>query len=597
MNSTPSTTHDADQDDLSLSVLWTPEESATPAEPAGDMGDVLLSEGNIDAAKLTQARGIAAKTPGKSLARVMLDLGVSPLAVQQALAAVTGLPFEQPGPDNVDVKLLHRLGLDYCQKHQVLPLGLRGNRLMLGVTDVDDLLVVDEVRHKLAVAVKPVIVCPRDVEIVIAAFKQESTSETDVPVDDIIAGIEEDDVELVQTKEQELDLEKMAGESPVIRFVNYLIFNAVKESASDIHIEPQEKKLQIRYRIDGVLFEMMNPPLSMHPAILSRLKVMANLDISERRLPQDGRIRVMLHGRKLDLRLSTLPLAAGEKAVLRILDTRAISVPLEDLGMDDNILVAWRHQIAQPHGILLVTGPTGSGKTTTLYSSLNQMDRGKLNISTVEDPVEYHLGGINQTQIFEKIGMTFAASLRALLRQDPDVIMIGEIRDAETARIAIQASLTGHLVLSTLHTNDAPSAVTRLINIGVEPYLIGAALNAIIAQRLIRRICPHCKVPAQPDEHAVKYLRMHDVPIATLVMGRGCDRCRGTGYTGRLGLFELLPLDDFLRDKIAANPTVTEFRRLCVERGMKTLREDGFEKVREGRTTVDEILRVTESTI
>jgi type IV pilus assembly protein PilB len=394
-----------------------------------------------------------------------------------------------------------------------------------------------------------------------------------------------------------MDLAKMATESPVIRIVNYLIFNAVKEGASDIHIEPQEKRLKIRYRIDGILFEMMNPPHHMHAAILSRLKIMANLDISERRLPQDGRIRAMVHGRKLDLRLSTLPTAQGEKAVMRILDTRSIQVSLDNLGMDADNLLMWKRQIEQPHGIILVTGPTGSGKTTTLYASLGQMDVNQLNISTVEDPVEYHLGGINQVQVHEKIGMTFSAALRSLLRQDPDVIMVGEIRDAETARIAIQASLTGHLVLSTLHTNDAPSSITRLINIGVEPYLIGAAVNATLAQRLVRRICPNCRQQVRPKEQIAEHLAMHGIAADQVSEGKGCEKCRDTGYLGRVGLYELLPLDDMLRDRIASNPSVTEFRRLCVERGMVTLREDGFRKVGQGLTTVDEVLRVTESTI
>jgi len=327
------------------------------------------------------------------------------------------------------------------------------------------------------------------------------------------------------------------------------------------------------------------------------LKIMANLDIAERRLPQDGRIRAMVHGRKLDLRMSTLPMAQGEKCVLRILDTRSIQVPLDDLGMGEDALLMWKTQIKQPHGIILVTGPTGSGKTTTLYASLGQMDRQRLNISTVEDPVEYHLGGINQTQTHEKIGMTFAAALRALLRQDPDVVMVGEIRDKETANIAIQASLTGHLVLSTLHTNDAPSSVTRLINVGVEPYLIGSALNACMAQRLVRRNCSHCTEQVEPEAHVKEHLQMHGINVNKVAMGKGCDKCRNTGYSGRLGLYELLLLDDLLRDKIAANPNVTEFRRTCIERGMVSLREDGFNKVVDGKTTVNEVLRVTEASI
>jgi type II secretory ATPase GspE/PulE/Tfp pilus assembly ATPase PilB-like protein len=325
------------------------------------------------------------------------------------------------------------------------------------------------------------------------------------------------------------------------------------------------------------------------------LKIMANLDIAERRLPQDGRIRAMVHGRKLDLRVSTLPMVQGEKCVLRILDTRSIQVGLNDLGMDEDALHIWKNQIDQPHGIVLVTGPTGSGKTTTLYASLSQMDREKLNISTAEDPVEYHLNGINQTQVHSKIGMTFAAALRALLRQDPDVIMVGEIRDVETAKTAIEASLTGHLVLSTLHTNDAPSAITRLINIGVEPYLIGSAVNGVLAQRLVRKICEHCKQPAKANATVSDHLAMQGISEDQIFEGAGCDKCRGIGYAGRLGIYELLVLNDQLRDRIAGNPNVTEFRRMCVEGGMVTLRQDGFRKVTQGLTTVDEVLRVTES--
>jgi type IV pilus assembly protein PilB len=335
----------------------------------------------------------------------------------------------------------------------------------------------------------------------------------------------------------------------------------------------------------------------MHPAIVSRLKIMSNLDISERRLPQDGRVRAVVHGRKVDLRLSTLPTVNGEKVVMRILDNRSISVGLDDLGFGENELTIWKKQIDQPHGIILVTGPTGSGKTTTLYASLRQMDANKLNISTVEDPIEYHLSSVNQTQVHAKIGMTFSAALRALLRQDPDVVMLGEIRDKETAEIAVQASLTGHLVLSTLHTNDAPSSVTRLINIGVEPYLISAAVNAILAQRLVRKICPHCKEEFNPSDEMKEFLQLQGFASEKTFKGKGCDRCRKTGYTGRLGIYELLVMDDTLRDMVTSNPDVTHLRKLCRERGLVTLREDGFHKVMKGMTTVDEILRVTESAV
>src|SRR5436305_4708070 len=416
-------------------------------------------------------------------------------------------------------------------------------------------------------------------------------------VESIIRDISEDDVQFVKVAKDDVpDLQKLDNESPIIRFVNYLIFDAVKQGASDIHIEPKEKALKFRYRIDGVLFEAMNPPHTMHAAIISRLKIMANLDIAERRLPQDGRIRAMVHGRKVDLRVSTLPTSFGEKVVIRILDNRSINVALEDLGFGENAMTIWKNQIEQPHGILLVTGPTGSGKTTTLYSSLRCMDGNKLNISTVEDPIEYNLPAANQVQVHEKIGMSFSAALRSLLRQDPDVGMLGEIRDAETARIAVQASLTGHLVLSTLHTNDAPASITRLINIGVEPYLISAAVNAILAQRLVRKICQHCKEEYSPSQEMREFLALQGFMQQQTFRGKGCDKCRKTGYSGRLGIYELLIMDDNLRDMVTTNPDVTHLRKLCRERGLVTLRDDGFQKVIKGLTTVDEILRVTEST-
>ncbi len=562
------------------------------------VGDALVKAGAITPEQLTSARNVIARSPGRRLVDVVMEMSPDTAKVQRVISEATGVPFERVDYDKiVSVKQLESLGADYCLKNGVIPIRPHGSRLLLGIVHADNLIAVDEVSAKLGQSIKPVLVTPQDIAKAIERHREDSSSTKEVAVDDIIADIDEDDVELVQNDEEDLDLEKQAGESPVIRYVNYLIYNAVKEGASDIHIEPQEKKLQVRYRIDGVLFDAMNPPGHMKNAIVSRLKIMANLDISERRIPQDGRIRAMVHGRKLDLRMSTLPMVAGEKVVLRILDTRSIQVNLDDLGMSEDMLIMWKNQIKQPHGIVLVTGPTGSGKTTTLYAALNQMDRQKLNISTVEDPVEYHLNGINQTQTHESIGMTFAGALRALLRQDPDVIMVGEIRDGETSKIAIQASLTGHLVLSTLHTNDAPSAVTRLINIGVEPYLIGSALNAVVAQRLVRKICQHCKTQRPPDEHIAEHLAMQGIAIDEVWMGKGCDRCRNTGYAGRVGLYEMLLLNDQMRDRIAGNPNVTEFRRMCIEGGMVTLRQDGFMKVARGQTTVDEVLRVTEASV
>jgi len=561
-----------------------------------DLGEALVAEKVITAEQLTSARNVTARSPGKRLADAFLEMDVDKIEVQKIVARLAGMSFERIDLEKVEsTKQLEMLGADYCLHNGVIPIRPKGQRLVVGITHVDDLIIIDEMQAKLGQTIKAVIVAPEDVAAAIETYRETSSTSSDLAIDDIIADIDEDDIALVENDDDDLDLEKMAGESPVIRFVNYLIYNAVKEGASDIHIEPQEKKLQIRYRIDGVLFDAMNPPGHMKAAIVSRLKIMANLDIAERRTPQDGRIRAMVHGRKLDLRMSTLPMVSGEKVVLRILDTRSIQVDLDDLGMSEDMLMMWKAQINQPHGIVLVTGPTGSGKTTTLYSSLGQMDRQKLNISTVEDPVEYHLGGVNQTQTHDSIGMSFSMALRALLRQDPDVIMVGEVRDGETAKIAIQASLTGHLVLSTLHTNDAPSAITRLINIGVEPYLIGSALNGIIAQRLVRKICDNCKEQTVPEEAIAEHLAMQGLTMDKLWAGAGCDKCRNTGYAGRVGLYEMLLLNDNLRDKVAANPNVTEFRRMCIEGGMVTLRQDGFDKVAKGITTVEEVLRVTES--
>ena len=564
-----------------------------------ELAQALVKAGAVSSEQITSARNVISTSPGRRLVDVVLDMAPDAAKVQQVVAEKTGLSFERVSYDQIEsIKQLELLGDDYCLKNHALPIRSHGSRLVLGVIHADDLILIDEVQAKLGTSVKPVLVTPQDIAGVIESHREDSSAGNEVAVDEIIGDIDEDDVEVMQTEDEDIDLDKQeAGSSPVIRFVNYLIYNAVKEGASDIHIEPQEKKLQVRYRIDGVLFDAMNPPGHMKNAIVSRLKIMANLDIAERRTPQDGRIRAMVHGRKLDLRMSTLPMVQGEKVVLRILDTRSIQVKLDDLGMSEDMLFMWKNQIKQPHGIVLVTGPTGSGKTTTLYSSLNQMDRQKLNISTVEDPVEYHLGGINQTQTHESIGMSFSAALRALLRQDPDVIMVGEIRDTETAKIAIQASLTGHLVLSTLHTNDAPSAVTRLINIGVEPYLIGSALNAVVAQRLVRKICEHCKTQRPPDDHIAEHLAMQGIAIDEVWVGQGCDKCRSTGYAGRVGLYEMLLLNDQLRDRIAGNPNVTEFRRMCIEGGMVTLRQDGFQKVARGLTTVDEVLRVTEASV
>ena len=590
----------APQVDISKAVseVFRPEESEETGGLSCQLSEMLVEIGNISAEQVTNAEKIVEQTPGRSLVDVLLEQGADEESVLSVVAKSAGVAFEridlEKGLDGgFDGKLLQRLSLEFCQGNQIVPLRTEGSRVVVGTLNPSDVFTIDEIRSRLRVAsVKVVIVTPSDIFSALEMVGGASAAEMDLT--DILADVDEADVEVTTAQNAEaVDLESQAGESPVIRYVNYIIQNAVKEGASDIHIEPGEKKLKVRLRVDGVLFESMNPPPQMSAAIVSRLKIMADLDISERRVPQDGRIRCVVGGRKLDLRVSTLPSGYGEKVVMRILDTKSINVQLEDLGFDERTLEIWRGQIHQPHGIVLVTGPTGSGKTTTLYSSLRQIDKVKLNVSTVEDPIEYHLDGITQTQTHEKIGMTFAKALKALLRQDPDVIMLGEIRDHETAHTAVQAALTGHLVLSTLHTNDAPSSVTRLVNIGLEPFLVGAAVNGVLAQRLLRRLCPHCKHQEAPSEDMAEFLELQGLPSDELWAPKGCDRCRNTGYAGRVGIYEMLAVDDELRDIIARNPNVSEFRRLCLERGMCSLRQDGINKASSGMTSVQEVLRVT----
>jgi type IV pilus assembly protein PilB len=581
-----------------LSEVYQPELT----EKAQQLGDLLVTRGIINAQQLTNAQSVLKQSPGRRLPEIIIEQGADESSVLKCVAEQAGLPFERVDLDKgleggFDGKMLQRLTPEFCKEHMVLPLRTEGMRVVIGGTRTDDVFLLDEVRRRLNTgSVKFVLIPAYDVRGALEIVGQGQTQEVDLT--EILSEVGEQDVQVEKTHDQSVDLEKEASESPVIRYVNYIIQNAIKEGASDIHIEPAEKKLKVRFRIDGELYESMNPPGSMAAAITSRLKIMANLDISERRIPQDGRVRCTVQGRKLDLRMSTLPCGGGsEKTVLRILDTKSINVQLEDLGFHEDTLVRWKKLVDAPHGIVLVTGPTGSGKTTTLYSSLRQLDKNSMNISTVEDPIEYHLDGITQTQVHEKIHMTFAVALRALLRQDPDVIMLGEIRDHETALIAVQAALTGHLVLSTLHTNDAPSSITRLVNIGLEPFLVGAAVNGVLAQRLVRKLCVHCKTQEKPSDELGEFLTMQGLDAASVWASKGCDRCRHTGFSGRVGIYELLSVDDQLRDIIARNPNVAEFRRICIERGMVPLRGDGMRKVAAGLTTVQEILRVTEANI
>ena len=582
--------------DDALSELWTPEEAV---QATGDLATLVVDRGFATNEQLESAKRMETQSPGKTLAALLVDVGAEEAGVQSVVAELSRLPFEQldtASADSFDRKLLSQLGAEFCRERSLLPLRREGSRIVVGTTEPDDLFLLEDVKRRLGVTVlKHVLLTASDIETAIESHAEHSVEEIDL--EDLLADVEDEDVEVKEEDDEAADLEAEADSSPVVRYVNHIIQTAVKEGASDIHIEPGEETLKVRFRIDGVLFEMMTPPRKMHSALTSRIKIMANLDIAERRLPQDGRICATVMGRRMDLRVSTIPTPAGEKTVMRILDARSINVTLDDLGFSNDALTTWKSQISQPHGIILVTGPTGSGKTTTLYASIRQMDMRRLNISTVEDPIEYKVDGITQIQTHDLIGLDFSTSLKSLLRQDPDVILVGEIRDLDTATTAVQAALTGHLVLSTLHTNDAPSSVTRLINIGIEPFLVGAALNSILAQRLVRRICPDCSKEEPIPGDMAEFLSVHGVHRDTIARGAGCGACRETGYAGRSGIYEQLTMDDFLRDKVASSPNVTEFRRLCVERGMRTLRDDGFSKVESGVTSVEEVLRVTESTI
>jgi len=576
-----------------LSQLYCPQQDS--ATNIRDVADVLSEMGKITDAQLSKVRGIHKERANCDICQIIAELKLADkVEISTAQASLYGFEFRQVEPEQVDREAFSKLDPDYIKSNRIMPIAVRDNNLIVATSRPADLFVIEDVKSQTQMNVEA-FVCPdEDIDKICSTFETFEDKKSDYNLDDIMGDMA--DVEVVQDKQDDSeDLEQMAGQSPVIKFVNYLISNAVREGASDIHIEPKEKIMKTRYRIDGVLFEMMESPLKMHPAIISRIKIMANLDISERRLPQDGKIKVNIGGRGIDLRVSTLPMNHGEKVVIRVLDSKSIMRGLEQLGMEPDVTASFGEQVALPHGILLVTGPTGSGKSTTLYSALCQMDGDKLNISTVEDPVEYELDFCNQVQISEKIGLDFASSLRSLLRQDPDVIMIGEIRDNETARISVQAALTGHLVLSTLHTNDAASSITRLVDIGIDSYLIAASLNAVLAQRLVRKICTKCKKTYRVPEKMREYIKRAGIKVKKFYHGGGCDDCRGSGYVGRVGIYELLVIDDAFREMINKDSSVNNMRRLFHKSKHQSLFDDGLMKVKQGLTTIEEVLRVTEA--
>ena len=556
------------------------------------LGNILIERGVLTLEKLQEALELQKRSNGtKLLGEILIEREFcTEDQITESLAQVYVLPYAKLEPRLADPKIVEVLPREYIEKNLVFPLFKIRGVLTVALSEPTNLFLLDEMSRATNLQMQVVVASPKDIRRMITTLPDSKT----FVIDDIIEDNDQSEVTLIETTIDDIgDASEIAGQSPIIRLVNYVIYNAVKEGASDIHIEPAERCMRVRYRIDGRLYKSLEVPLNLLNAVTSRIKIMASLDISERRLPQDGRVHVMLDGRKVDLRISTFPGNRGEKTVIRVLDTRSVSLNLRDLGFAEDVLEPLTAGIRAPNGIILVTGPTGSGKSTTLYAALNEIACMENNICTVEDPIEYHLPLINQFQVQERVGLTFSKALRTLLRQDPDVIMVGEVRDEETARTAIQAALTGHLVLSTLHTNDSPSAITRLVNIGVEPFLISAAINQILAQRLVRRVCPKCRTPYEPPRPLRKSLERMGYPMDTFFKGAGCKRCRNTGYSGRVGVHELLIIDDRIRDAVVAEASVTELRRIGMENGMVTLRKDGFRKVREGLTTVEEVIQIT----
>ncbi len=567
--------------------MMNPESTATSKR----LGDLLVERRYLTEEDLLEALRIQ-KTSERQrlLGEILIEEGFcTEEQVSECLAAEYGFPFAKLEARLYDSKIIDVLPREYIENNLVLPLFKVRDVLTVAVAEPSNMFLAEEIRSLTGLEVQVVVATAKDIRRMISSLPNSKV----FVIDDIIEDSDSADVTLIEDAIEDIgDIEEVAGQSPVIRLVNYIIYNAVKEGASDIHIEPGERCLRVRYRVDGRLHKALDVPSHLTNAVTSRIKIMASMDISERRLPQDGRVNVLLDGRKIDLRVNTFPGSRGEKTVIRVLDTRSVSLNLEELGFAEHILARLRRAIQAPNGIILATGPTGSGKSTTLYACLNAISSMENNVCTVEDPIEYNLPLVNQFQVQEKIGLTFSTALRTLLRQDPDVIMVGEVRDEETARTAIQAALTGHLVFSTLHTNDAPSAVTRLINMGVEPYLIAAALNAVLAQRLVRRICPKCRAEYEPPRSLRRALEKMGCPIETFYKGVGCRQCRNTGYRGRLGIHELLIITDEIRDSIVTNPSVHQLRRLAEQNGMQSLQIDGFRKVQEGLTTVEEVLHV-----
>ncbi|MGM0576674.1 MAG: type II secretion system ATPase GspE [Myxococcota bacterium] len=561
------------------------------------IGEILVEMDAVSAATVQNALEVQREKGGR-LGQILLAMeAIDEVALARAIARQLDLPFvPELDPEAIEPKLVADMTLAYVRANGILPLEAPEEADWVRVAVVDPLntFAIDDIR----------VIFDRDLELVVAPESQVRQAmhrvfDRRAGADQVVDDLSEEDLGTIahDLEEQTKDILDEDDEAPIIRLVNSVLNQAIKERASDVHIEPYEKDIVVRFRKDGVLKEIVRAPKRFQASIASRIKIMGNLNIAEKRLPQDGRIRIKVAGRDVDLRLSTVPTTYGERLVLRILDKSSVLLDLPSLGFDPGNLETIEELIHRPHGIILVTGPTGSGKTTTLYAALSRINTPDRNILTVEDPVEYQIQGIGQMQVNRKIDFTFARGLRAILRQDPDVVLIGEIRDLETAENAIQAALTGHLVFATLHTNDAPSAFTRLTDMGVEPFLSASSVIAVMAQRLVRTLCTNCREPYEPTDHELERLGFDDLVAArkghTIYRGGGCEECFHTGYKGRAGIHELMQVDEDLRSLVMQNTPASTLKRTAQKRGMKTLREDGAQKVLQGLTSIDEVMRVT----
>jgi type IV pilus assembly protein PilB len=564
------------------------------------IGEILVRESIISADQLRDAQQEQHRS-GKRLAYSLAKLGIlGEKELTDFLAKQYGVPSISLQEFEIDPEVIELIPKEVAQKHTVLPVQRAGSTLIVAMSDPSNIYAIDDLKFLTGLNIEPVVTTDASIEEAITRYYDKP--EQLESYDEVFGDFDFEDIDYGDDSDDDfnlMDSQAEAEQAPVVKLCNLILINAIQKGASDIHVEPYEKQYRVRYRIDGVLHQEMTPPLKLKNAITSRMKIMSMLDIAERRLPQDGRIKLRLgKNREMDFRVSTLPTLFGEKIVMRLLDRDKLELDMMKLGFEAEPLKAFKDAIHRPYGMCLVTGPTGSGKTTTLYSALSELNQEDVNISTAEDPVEYNLVGINQVQMHDEIGLNFAASLRSFLRQDPDIIMVGEIRDFETAEIAVKAALTGHLVLSTLHTNDAPSTVNRLLNMGVEPFLVTASVNMIVAQRLARRICKDCAAPdpSVPVQALIDGgLPPADAKKCKPKRGTGCRTCANSGYKGRVALYEVMVLTDPLKDLVLQGASTAELKAEAIRLGMLTLRRSGLNKVGEGMTTLEEILRVTAS--